>query len=57
MFCEHVCCGLHVVVMMTSIHISQEIFAIDVLRAFKPSLEHDYKDVVRLLRLYEARLN
>ena len=33
-------------------HISQEIFAIDMLTALKPSLEHDRKHVVRLLQLY-----
>ena len=37
--------------MMTGIHISQEIFAIDMLRALKPSLEHDRKYVLRILRL------
>ena len=34
------------------IHISQEIFAIDMLTALKPSLEHDHKHGLRLLRLY-----
>ena len=38
--------------MITGIHILQEMFAIDVLRAFKPSLKHDCKHVLRLLRLY-----
>ena len=38
--------------MIASIHILQEIFAIDVLRALKPSLKHDCKHVLRLLRLY-----
>ena len=36
-------------VMMETIHVSQEMFAIDVLRALKPSLEHDRKHVVQLL--------
>ena len=31
------------------IHISQEIFAIDLFTALKPSLEHDRKHVVQLL--------
>ena len=44
--------GLHIVVMIAGIHILQEIFAIDVLRALKPSLKHDRKHVLRLLRLY-----
>ena len=35
----------------TGIHISQEIFAIDMLRALQPSLEHDRKHVLGLLRL------
>ena len=52
-FCAfHVCLGLHIVVMITGIHISQEIFAIDMLTALKPSLEHDRKHIVRLLRLH-----
>ena len=34
------------------IHISQEIFAIDMLTALKPSLEHDHKHGLLLLRLY-----
>ena len=33
-------------------HIPQEIFAIDMLTALKPSLEHDRQHVVQLLRLY-----
>ena len=32
--------------------ISKEIFAIDMLTALKPSLEHDCKYIVQLLRLY-----
>ena len=46
------CLGLHIVVMIAGIHISQEIFAIDMLTALKPSLEHDRKHAVQLLRLY-----
>ena len=38
--------------MIAGIHILQEIFAIDVLMALKPSLKHDRKHVLRLLRLY-----
>ena len=38
--------------MITGIHISQEIFAIDVLTALKSSLEQRRKHVLRLLRLY-----
>ena len=49
----HVCLGLHIVVMIAGIHTSQEIFAINILTALKPSLEHDGKHVVQLLRLYE----
>ena len=41
----------HIVVMIAGIYISQEIFAIDMLTASKPSLEHDRKHTVRLLRL------
>ena len=48
--------GLHIpiVVMITcnSIHISQEIFVIDVLTALKSSLEQRMKHVLGLLRLY-----
>ena len=40
------------VVMIAGIHISQEIFAIDVLTALKLSLEHRRKHVLRFLRLY-----
>ena len=43
--------GFHIIVMIAGIHISQEIFAIDMLTALKPSLEHDCKHVLRLLRL------
>ena len=38
--------------MITDIHISQEIFANDILTALKPSLEHNRKHVLRLLGLY-----
>ena len=47
----HVCVGLHIVVMIASIHISQEIFATDVLTALKSSLEQRLKHVVRFLQL------
>ena len=40
------------VVMTAGIHISQEIFAIDVLTALKSSLEQHRKHVLRLLQLY-----
>ena len=40
------------VVMMAGIHASQEIFAIDVLRALKSSLEQRRKHVLRSLQLY-----
>ena len=45
----HVCLGLHIVVMIACIHISQEIFAIVMLTALKRSSEHDRKHVVQLL--------
>ena len=48
----HVCLDLNIVVMIASINISQEIFAIDMLTALKSSLEQDRKHVVRFLRLY-----
>ena len=46
--------GIHIVAMITcnSIHISQEIFAIDVLTALKSSLEQCQKHVLGLLWLY-----
>ena len=47
-----VCLGLHMVVMIAVIHISQEMFASDMLTALKPSLEHDRKRVLQLSRLY-----
>ena len=40
------------VVMMAGIHISQEIFGIDVLTALKSSLEQRRKHVLRFLQLY-----
>ena len=43
--------SVFIVVMIAGIHISQEIFAIDMLAALKPSLEHDCKHVLRLLPL------
>ena len=44
--------------MFAGINISEEIFAIDMVRALKSSLEHDRKHVLRLLRLYmEARFD
>ena len=36
--------------MVAGIYISQETFAIDMLTALKPFLEHDRKHVVQLLR-------
>ena len=47
------CLGLHIIVMIAGIHISQEIFAIDLLTALKLSLEHDRKHIAQLLQLYE----
>ena len=44
------------VVIMVGIHISQEIFLIDMFAALRPFLEHDRKHVLRLLRLFGARL-
>ena len=38
--------------MIAGIHISQEIFANNILTALKPSLEHNRKHILRLLRLY-----
>ena len=40
------------VVMITGIHISQEIFVIDVLTALKSFLEQHQKHVLKLLQLY-----
>ena len=39
----------HIVVMVAGIHISQEIFAFDILTALKPSLEHDRKHASMML--------
>ena len=47
----HVRVGLHIVVMIAGIHISEEISAIDVFTALKSYLEHRRKHVLRLLRL------
>ena len=44
--------GLHVVVTIVNIDLSQEIFAIDMLRALKSSLKHRRKHVLRPLQLY-----
>ena len=44
--------GLHIVVMIAGIHISQEIFAIDVLTALKSCLEQRRKHVLQLSRPY-----
>ena len=41
------------VVIIAGIHISEEIFAINVLTVLKSSSEHRRKDVLLLLRLYE----
>ena len=38
--------------MITSIDVSQEIFAMDVLKGLKSSLKHHRKHVLRLLQLY-----
>ena len=47
-----VCHDLHIVVNMVSgIYISQETLANDISTALKPTLKHDRKDVLRLLRL------
>ena len=43
-----VCLGLFMVVMIAGIHISQELFAIDMLTALKSSLKHVRKHVLRL---------
>ena len=44
--------ALHVVVMNVNIDLSQEIFAIDMLRALKSSLKQRHKHVLRPLQLY-----
>ena len=46
----YVSVSLHIVVMIAGIHIPIKIFAIDMLTALKPSLEHDRKYVSQLLR-------
>ena len=38
--------------MITSIDVSQEIFAMDILKALKSALKHHRKHVLRLLQLY-----
>ena len=38
--------------MISGVHISQEIFAIDMLAALKSSLEHGRKHDLRLLQVY-----
>ena len=43
----HVCLGLHIIVMIAGFHISQEIYAIDVLTALKSSLKQRRKHVLR----------
>ena len=47
--------GLYVVVMITSIDVPQEIFAMDMLKALKSSLKHIRKHVLRPLQLYGDR--
>ena len=44
--------GLHIVVTIASIDLSQEIFAIDILTALKSSLKHLRKHVQGWLRLF-----
>ena len=44
--------GLCLVVMITNIDVSQEIFAMDMLKALKSSLKHRRKHVLRPLQLY-----
>ena len=48
--------GLHIVASIAGIHISEGKFAIDMLTALKPSLEHDHKHVV-LLYIKTSRLH
>ena len=45
----HMLWSSHSCLMLAGIHISQDIFAIDMLTALKPSLEHYRKHVVQLL--------
>ena len=47
---------IQMVVVMAGIHISQEIFAIDVPTALKSSLEQCRKHVLRLFTTMETRL-
>ena len=49
--------GLHLVVMIVNIDLSQEIFAINMLRALKSYLKHRHKHVLRPLNYMETRLN
>ena len=42
----------HIVAMITNPDVSQEIFAMDILKALKSSLKHHRNHVLRLLRLY-----
>ena len=42
--------------MITSIGVSQEIFAMDILKALKSSSTHYRKHVLRLLQLYEDQV-
>ena len=44
--------GLHKVLIIAGVYISKEMFANGILTALKPSLEHDHKPVLQLLRLY-----
>ena len=50
--CRKKLCHPHTIVVITSIVLSQEIFAIDILTALKSSLKHRRKHVLRWLRLY-----
>ena len=49
--------GLYIAVIITSIDLSRELVAIDMLRAveFKSSLDHCRKHCLRWLRLYEGQ--
>ena len=40
------------VIMIASIHISQEIFATDIVTTLKPSLQYNHKRVLQLLQLH-----
>ena len=48
--------GLHIVLMMIIIDLSQEIPAIDVLTVLKSSLEHRRKHTLRQLQLYRGQV-